>query len=129
MLVQGRVGSCSDSVGGCSDRVARVTKNVWYRSSVGTGIEDRGTVTLYDGTFAFTGKKQTVSGRVRSAQRRPMGFKSWVHVSYDAAGEARDAYFLVKDMLGWAGMLGANRQLLEAFQAATAPSEQGAADG
>ena len=58
----------------------RITKNVWYRASVGSTIEDRGTVTVQDGTFEFTGKKQAISGRIRSVERRPMGFKTWVHV-------------------------------------------------
>lgn len=97
-----------------------MTKNVWYRSSVGTRIEDRGTVTVENGTFAFTGRKQRVSARVRSAGTRQMGFKKWVSVSYEAEGEVKDAYFLVKDLLGWAGMLGANQELAEALEAGVA---------
>jgi hypothetical protein len=102
-----------------------VTKNVWYRSTQGTRIEDRGTVTVENGTFSFAGRKGAVSGRVRSAQTRSVGFSNWVQAIYEAEGEAREAYFLVKDLLGWGGMLGGNRELKEALQAAAQESSAG----
>jgi hypothetical protein len=102
-----------------------VTKNVWYRSTRGSMIEDRGAVTVENGTFSFAGKKGTVSGRVLSAQTRAVGFSNWVQATYEADGETREAYFLVKDLLGWAGMLGGNRELKEAFEAAAQENSAG----
>jgi hypothetical protein len=102
------------------------TKKVWYRSSEGSKIEDRGKLTVGEGRIEFAGKKGSVSGQIQSAKTRPMGFKNWIHVSYraDGAAEASDAYFLVSDMLGWGGALGGNKQLTEALQAeAPAPPQ------
>jgi hypothetical protein len=102
-----------------------MVKNVWYRSTPGSRIEDRGTVTVENGTLSFAGKKGTVSGRVRSAETRSVGFSNWVRAHYEADGETREAYFLVKDLLGWSGMLGGNRELKEALQAAAQESSAG----
>jgi hypothetical protein len=95
-----------------------MTKNVWYRSTPGSRIEDRGSVTVEGGTFSFTGKKGTVAGRVLQAGTRSAGFNNWVKATYQADSGTREAFFLVKDMLGWAGMLGGNRELREALEAA-----------
>lgn len=100
-------------------------KNVWYRSSRGSRIEDRGTVTVENGSFSFAGRKGNVSGRVLTAGTRPVGFNSWVIATYDEGGDTKEAYFLVKDMLGWAGMVGGNKQLKEALQAATQETPAG----
>jgi len=102
-----------------------MTKNVWYRSTPGSWIQDRGTVTVENGTLSFTGRKGTVSGRVSSAQTRSVGFSNWVKATYEAEGETRDAYFLVKDLLGWGGMLGGNRELREALKAAAQENSAG----
>jgi hypothetical protein len=96
-----------------------MTKNVWYRGDLeGSRPQDRGKVTVEGGAISFAGKKGTFSGSVQSADRRPYAFKNWVHVSYEADGGPRDAYFLCSDLLGWAGMLGANKALTEELQAA-----------
>jgi hypothetical protein len=96
-----------------------MTKKVWYRSSEGSKIEDRGTLTIADGTIEFAGKKGSASGPIRAARKRPSGFTNWVLIQYEAEGELRDAYFVCSQMLGWVGILGANRQLLEAAEAET----------
>ncbi len=100
-------------------------KNVWYRSTPGSRIEDRGTVTVEGATFTFAGKKGTVAGRVLSAGTRPAGFNNWVKATYEADGGQGDAFFLVKDMLGWAGMLGGNKELREALEAAAQENSTG----
>jgi hypothetical protein len=94
-----------------------VTKKVWYRATAGSRIEDRGTLTVAGGTIEFVGKKGTVSGRVQSAAIKPVGFNNWVQVKYQDAEGSKDAYFVVSAMLGWSGILGANKQLAEALQA------------
>lgn len=101
-------------------------KKVWYRSSRGSRIEDRGTVTVENGSFSFAGRKGNVSGRVLTAGTRPVGFNSWVIATYDDGGETKEAYFLVKDLLGWAGMLGGNKELKESLQAAAQEASLGA---
>jgi hypothetical protein len=103
-----------------------VQKNVWYRSTRGSRIEDRGTVTVENGTFSFAGRKKgTISGRVLTAGTRPVGFNSWVVATYDEGGETKEAYFLVKDLLGWAGMLGGNKELKQALEAAAQAAPAG----
>lgn len=94
-----------------------MTKKVWYRSSEGTKIEDRGTLTVGGGTIEFAGKKGGVSGTIRTVRIRPTGFTNWVHVTYEDGGEERDAYFVGSAMLGWSGVLGANKKLKEAIEA------------
>ncbi len=56
------------------------------------------------GRVTFEGKKQIISGRIRSVGRKQMGMNRWVHVQYDTDGETRDAYFMDGDALGWAGV-------------------------
>src|SRR3954447_3442635 len=102
-----------------------MTKNVWYRSTPGSRIEDRGTVTVEGGTFTFAGKKGNVAGRVLAAGTRSAGFNNWVKATYETEGETREAFFLVKDLLGWAGMLGGNKELREALEAAARESSAG----
>jgi hypothetical protein len=102
-----------------------VQKNVWYRSTPGSRIEDRGTVTVDGGTFSFAGKKGTVAGRVLAAGTRSAGFNNWVKATYEADGGQGEAFFLVKDLLGWAGMLGGNKELREALEAAAQENSPG----
>ena len=104
-----------------------MTKNVWYRSTPGSRIEDRGTVTVEGAAFSFAGRKGTVAGRVLSAGTRSAGFSNWVKAAYEADGGTLEAFFLVKDMLGWAGMLGGNRELREALEAAARENSTGGA--
>jgi hypothetical protein len=90
--------------------------SVWYRSSAGLSIpayQDSGTLTIEEGTISFIGKKQSVSGRVRSVGRTQMGMNRWVHVQYEAEGETRDAYFIDSGLVGWAGVFGGNKRLAE----------------
>ncbi len=102
-----------------------MTKNVWYRSTPGSRIEDRGTVTVEGGAFTFAGKKGKVAGRVLQAGTRSAGFNNWVKATYEADGQSRDAFFLVKDLLGWGGMLGGNKELREALEGAAQENSTG----
>jgi len=102
-----------------------VTKNVWYRSTPGSRIEDRGTVTVEGGTLNFAGKKGTVAGRVLAAGTRSAGFNNWIKATYETEGDTREAFFLVKDILGWGGMLGGNKELREALEAAAQQNPAG----
>lgn len=94
-----------------------MTKKVWYRSSEGSKIEDRGTLTVADGAIDFSGRKGGASGTLRAVRIRPGGFTNWVHVQYEADGELRDAHFVCSAMLGWSGVLGANRKLAAVVEA------------
>jgi hypothetical protein len=102
-----------------------VQKNVWYRSTPGSRIEDRGTLTVEGATFSFAGKKGTVEGRVLQAGTRSFGFNNWVKATYEADGQTREAFFLVKDLLGWGGMLGGNKELREALETAAQENSTG----
>jgi len=102
-----------------------LTKSVWYRSSSGVGVpayEDRGELTIEQGTIRFAGKKRSVLGRIRSVGRQQMGTNRWVHVRYESDGETRDSYFMDSGLLGWAGVLGGNRRLAEELEASSPPA-------
>ena len=99
-----------------------MTKRVWYRSSEGSKIEDRGTLTLGDGEVRFDGRKGSAGGRVLAVRTRPTGFTNWVHVTYEDGGEQRDAYFVCSQLLGWVGIFGANKKLKEAIEAGPRPA-------
>lgn len=106
-----------------------VIKNVWYRSTPGSVIEDRGRAVFDGDTFTFRSPKQEVGGQVVSAARRPVGVRSWIEVRYrDDNDEVRAAYLLVKDLFGWMGILGGNDQLLAAAVAAGVASGAGGDD-
>ena len=97
---------------------------IWYRSSTRMRIpayEDRGGLILVDGRLRFEGKKQTISGHIRSVGRKQMGMNRWVHVQYDTDGQTRDAYFMDGDVLGWAGVFGGNKDLAARILAAAHP--------
>jgi len=102
-----------------------VTKNVWYRSTPGSRIEDRGTITVEGGNLSFAGKKGTVAGRVLAAATRSAGFNNWIKATYESESQIREAFFLVKDLLGWGGMLGGNKELREALEAAARKNSAG----
>ena len=102
-----------------------MTKNVWYRSTPGSRIEDRGTVTVEGGALTFVGKKGTIAGRVLAAGNRSAGFSNWVKATYEAERRQGEAFFLVRDLLGWGGMLGGNRELREALEAAAREGSTG----
>lgn len=93
-----------------------MTRKVWYRSTQGSKIEDRGTLTVGDGRIEFAGRKGSAAGPVLAVRTRPHGFTNWVHVTYEEGGERRDAYFVCSQLLGWVGVLGANAKLREAIE-------------
>jgi hypothetical protein len=110
--------SCSEDGG----REVEMVAKVWYRSSAGVGIpvyQDRGTLNVEKGTIRFVGKKESVSGRVRSVDRKQLGINRWVHVQYGTNGETRDAYFMDSGLLGWSGVLGGNKRLAKELAAPT----------
>ena len=82
-----------------------------------------GRLTIAPGLARFAGKKDTVTiENARAIERKMIGMNTWIHVAYDAGGEARDAYFLDRRMLGWSGMLGGNDKLLDELREALQPA-------
>jgi len=76
-------------------------------------------LTISPGRARFEGKKETFDiDTVRAIDRKMVGLNTWVHVAYDAGWEVRDAYFLDRRMLGWAGILGANDKLVAELEEA-----------
>jgi len=60
-----------------------------------------------------------------AAGTRSAGFNNWIKATYETEGETREAFFLVKDILGWGGMLGGNKELREALEAAAQQNPAG----
>ena len=60
----------------------------------------------------YEGKKETFTvSRAKLVEPKTIGMNRSIHVSYDGGGEAKDAYFLDRKMLGWSGMLGGNETM------------------
>ena len=98
-----------------------MTKKVWFRSSEGTKVEDRGTLTVDGGKFRFEGRKGEIGGTPLAVEVKPHGFTNWVHARYESGGEIGEAYFVCSAFLGWSGILGANKQLAAAIEAQISP--------
>jgi hypothetical protein len=96
---------------------------VWYQPHAKFGKRYfSGALTIAPGLARFEGKKETVTiDKARALERKMIGMNTWIHVAYDAGGEARDAYFLDRRMLGWSGILGGNDKLLAELQEALRP--------
>jgi len=96
---------------------------VWYQPHDKFGRRYfGGTLTIAPGLATFEGKKETIRiDKAWAIDRKNVGMNNWVHVAYDVAGEARDAYFLDRRMLGWSGILGGNDKLLAELQDALRP--------
>ncbi len=86
---------------------------VWYQPHDKFGRRyHSGSLTIDPGEATYQGKKETFTIHGASkVEPKMVGMNTWVHVAYDADGEARDAYFLDRRMLGWQGILGGNDKL------------------
>jgi hypothetical protein len=86
---------------------------VWYQPHDKFGRRYfAGRLTVAPGLARFAGKKETITiDNTTGIDRKMVGMSTWIHVAYDAGGEARDAYFLDRRMLGWSGILGGNDKL------------------
>jgi hypothetical protein len=84
-----------------------------------------GQLTIAPGLARFVGKKETVTiDNAKAIERKMVGMNTWIHVAYDTGGEARDAYFLDRRMLGWSGILGGNDKLFAELEGALQPSRE-----
>ena len=104
---------------------------VWYRSRpIGSleltmkGMEDRGSLRVSPGKLVFHGKKGTVEiSNISDVSTKRHGrdfVNRWITVSY---GGGQTALFVDGAMLGWAGILGGNKRLHAAIDAAaTSPT-------
>jgi hypothetical protein len=97
---------------------------VWYQPHDKFGRRYfSGQLTIAPGLARFVGKNETVAiDNARALERKTVGMNTWIHVAYDTGGDARDAYFLDRRMLGWSGILGGNDKLLAELQEALQPS-------
>jgi hypothetical protein len=102
---------------------AVVFKPVWYRSRALTltnptvmAIEDRGSLQVSEGCLRFQGKKETIeiTGIEKiSAKRAGRDIvNKWIVIEYSGS---RVAMFVDGGYLGWRGILGGNKRLLEAI--------------
>jgi hypothetical protein len=87
---------------------------VWYQPHDKFGRRYfSGMLTIEPGLARFVGKRDTiVIDSARAIDRKSVGMSTWIHVAYDADGQARDAYFLDRRILGWSGVIGGNDKLL-----------------
>jgi hypothetical protein len=90
-----------------------MTWKVWYQPHDKFGRRyHSGTLMIAPGEATYEGKKETFTIRgAGKVEPKMVGMNSWVHVAYETDGEARDAYFLDRRMLGWQGILGGNDKL------------------
>ncbi len=97
---------------------------VWYQPHAKFGKRYfSGALTVSPGLARFAGKKETVTiDHATAIERRMVGMNTWIRVAYDSGGEAREALFLDRRMLGWKGILGGNDTLLAALQEALQPN-------
>jgi hypothetical protein len=93
---------------------------VWYQPNAKFGrTYSGGTLTVEPGNVGFAGKKDTFTiERARSIERKSVGMTTWIVVDYEADGETRQACFVDRRMLGWAGILGGNDKLIEELRGA-----------
>jgi hypothetical protein len=98
--------------------------NVWYRSAPRWGgnftlvaFQDRGALVLADDEIAFIGRHKTVKIPVERIDHlgyvrlRGDWVNKWVKIVYN---DGREAYFTNGGLLGWRGILGGSRRILEA---------------
>jgi hypothetical protein len=87
-------------------------------------MEGSGSLTVERGHLRFSGRKGDVEitgmSRVTSARRGRDFVNRWPSVEY---GDERLAMFVDARGLGWAGMLGGNKKLYKAIQAAARQPE------
>jgi hypothetical protein len=97
--------------------------NVWYRSAPRWGrhftlvsFQDRGALLLAGGEIAFIGRRKIVKIPVESIDHlgyvrlRGDWVNKWVKIAYDGGSAA---YFTDGSLLGWRGILGGSRRILE----------------
>jgi hypothetical protein len=87
---------------------------VWYQSHGKFAKRyASGMLTIEPGRVTYEGKKESVTiDNASKVERHMVGTSTWILVDYQADGEARQAYFLDKRMLGWSGILGGNDKLM-----------------
>jgi hypothetical protein len=99
---------------------------VWYRSRpieatelTMKAMEDRGSLTVEPGRLVFHGRKQTVEITGISdisADRHGRDFiNRWITITY---GDGNTALFVDGSLMGWGGILGGNKKLRRAIEAA-----------
>jgi len=81
---------------------------------------DTGQLVLHDKSMEFRGKKETVViTRVQSVSYGRQGrdfVNNWVRVEYGEGMTPSVAYFADGSMLGWGGILGGTKRILEAVR-------------
>jgi hypothetical protein len=103
-------------------------RGVWFRSKpVGNtevtmkAMEDRGTLTISPGKLVFDGAKKNLEitdiADISAKRHGRDIVNRWITVIY---GDGQTAMFVDGRLLGWSGLLGGNKRLLNAIEQATA---------
>jgi len=82
--------------------------------------QDVGKLTVSDSHLEFKGDQQTiVIDRIRRVSYGKQGrdfINNWVKVEYEEAGSCHRAFFADGGSLGWDGILGGTKRILEAIK-------------
>ena len=106
---------------------ARSFDGIWYlpdESRWGDGnllaFRDVGRLIVSDDSIEFQGKKQRVliTGikRISFGKQGRDFINDWVKIEYEAEQKAATAFFADGGLLGWGGLLGGTKKILEAVQ-------------
>jgi hypothetical protein len=80
-------------------------------------FRDTGELILHEKTMEFRGRKETVViTQVQSVSYGRQGRDNWVRVEYGESPTPSVAYFADGSMLGWGGILGGTKRILEAVR-------------
>jgi len=94
-------------------------ENRWRDMNI-LAFRDTGELIFHDKSMEFKGKKETITiTRVQSVSYGRQGrdfINNWVRVEYGEDPAQSVAYFADGSMLGWGGILGGTRRILEAVR-------------
>ena len=93
---------------------------VWYRTD-GKHGQNNGTLAVDGQQVTFTGKHGTTDmSHVLELGSKKVGLygQMWAAIRYEEDGAPHNAYFADRRILGWKGMLGGNKAIVDALRAA-----------
>jgi len=103
---------------------------VWYlpeenrwRDKNMLAMRDAGALIVEEGSLEFQGRKETIHitdiKQVSYGKQGRDAVNNWVKIEY---GEGKQAYFADGSLLGWGGLFGGTKRILEAVRRATSTS-------
>jgi hypothetical protein len=107
-----------------ASRTRRTFHSVWYLPEENTwrdlnllAFRDVGTLTILENSLLFDGAKERVKSKnIREISFGKQGrdfFNNWVKVEY---GKGKSAFFADGSWLGWGGIFGGTRKILDSME-------------